>query len=107
MGHGVRGGLRPCTFEAVDWPHKRGGTLVCFLDKFDYFLYCCLFEAPNRLDLHTAPLDRKPLECYKARRKAFHIYKAAARLWSAGMNWQQSLEIVSDAFNAAVAETKQ
>lgn len=59
-------------------------------------------EAPNRLDLHTERVSKRTLDAYKVKRKTVHIFRAAARLWAAGVAFDRALEIATAAFDAAV-----
>ena len=49
-------------------------------------------------------LEKGVLDRYKAKRKSHHVYTAAARLWSAGMDFQAALTIVREACDAALHE---
>lgn len=41
---------------------------------------------------------------YRARRRSHHIYAAAAKLWSHGVEWEKALAIINEAFDAATFE---
>ena len=56
------------------------------------------------MNLVTERLPRVVLDRYKVRRKAYHVYRAAVRLWGEGMDFQRALSIVESAFNAATCE---
>lgn len=62
-------------------------------------------EERNRLALQTERLPPIVLDKYRAKRRSFHIYRAAARLWGQGVDFQKALGIVSEAFHAATHET--
>lgn len=49
-------------------------------------------------------LQRKHLARYRAKRVDQHLYGAAARLWTHGVEWGTALEIVEGAFKEAVYE---
>ena len=72
-------------------------------------VYVCDFfseivEAPNRLEMTYQRTQKSVLDKYKSRRKAHHLYSAAARLWANGVEWSRALQIVSEAFDAIVHE---
>ena len=50
-------------------------------------------------------LSRKVLDCYRVKRKTYHLMRAAAKLWAEGVPWANAYGIVSEAFNACLAET--
>ena len=61
-------------------------------------------EAPNAMNLVTEKLPRVVLDRYRVRRKAYHVYRAAVRLWGEGMDFQRALSIGESAFSAATWE---
>ena len=70
---------------------------------------CSLLDAmitkdPNPLSLHRERVKRPVLETYRAKRRQFFLYQAAAKLWSEGVAWQRALDIVTEAFVATTHE---
>lgn len=61
-------------------------------------------EAPNELAMRRGLLKREHLDRYRARRRSHHIYAAAAKLWSHGVEWEKALAIINEAFDAATFE---
>lgn len=49
--------------------------------------------------LKSVNLDR-----YRTSRRQVHIYKAAAKLWAAGMDFSDALSVVQEAFDAVTYE---
>lgn len=50
-------------------------------------------------------MSKPALDTYKAKRKSYHIYRAAATLWSeGGVEWSRALEVITAAFDAATHE---
>jgi len=58
-------------------------------------------QVPNRLSLKRELLEGSYLAKYKVRNRSYHIYRAAARLWTAGLAWKTALDIVTESFDAA------
>lgn len=56
-------------------------------------------EAPNALFLRRERLEKLGLEKYRSKRKAIHVYRAAAKLWQEGVEWAKALTIVEEAFD--------
>ena len=49
-------------------------------------------------------LRKEVLSKYKSRRRTYHIYRAAARLWGSGVPWTEALSVINEAFDACIAE---
>ena len=62
----------------------------------------CNIEVQNQLILQSQALEKKALCKYKGQRKRFHEYQAATRLWASGMDWQEAIGIIQQAFNACI-----
>jgi len=56
-------------------------------------------EVPNEIRMRYEPLEKKEMLRYIKKKQQQSIYKAAARLWSQGVPWQNAITIVTDAFN--------
>ena len=56
------------------------------------------------MGLQRESFQRSALDKYKSHRRSFHLYRAAARLWAAGVQWGLAFEIMSEAFDAVIAE---
>lgn len=54
----------------------------------------------NLVRVRHEPLSRKHLNRYVSQTRDVHIYRAAAKLWGAGVNWTEALSIATDAFEA-------
>ena len=67
-----------------------------------FFLFAS--EAANSLNLQTERASKAALDRYRVKRKRFHIFRAAAKLWAAGVNWEKALGVVTEAFDAATVE---
>ena len=63
-------------------------------------------EDPNLLRLRKERLNKGCLETYKAKRRDFHIYKAASKLWAAGISWEKALTTITEAFDATTHEAQ-
>ena len=61
-------------------------------------------EVANQLILRRERVQRECLDTYKAKRRNFHICRAAAKLWAAGIPWERAHSIVREAFVAATHE---
>ena len=55
--------------------------------------------------MQAETLNKKVLDRYRGQRRTYHLYRAAARLWAAGMEWSVALGTVQEAFDAVIAET--
>lgn len=62
------------------------------------------FKAPNELRLERDTFKKEALDKYKSRRRSFHLYQAAARLWSFGVDWERALGTVKEAFDAVIVD---
>lgn len=63
-------------------------------------------EAPNALTLRAEPLERKALEKYRSRRTKAVAYDTAARLWAVGVEFENALAIVQEAFKAVAEDAE-
>lgn len=63
-------------------------------------------EDENEIRLQRERVDKAVLDTYRAKRKSYHVYKAAAALWSEGVEWQTALSIIQQAFNAMTHEAE-
>ena len=63
-------------------------------------------QDPNLLRLRAERLSKGCLDTYKAKRRDFYIYKAAAKLWAAGISWEQALGTITEAFDATTHEAQ-
>lgn len=61
-------------------------------------------KEPNILSLQVEKLPKNALDKYKIKRRKFHEYKAAVRLWGQGVDFEDALQIVESAFDAAMTE---
>ena len=70
------------------------------------FIHCffALAKEPNALNLQVEKLQKNVLDKYKIKRRRHHVYKAAARLWGQGVDFNEALGIVEFAFDAATTE---
>lgn len=59
---------------------------------------------PNELSLRAERLDKVVLDKYRVKRKSYHIQRAVAKLWTEGVEFNTAWDIVTEAFDAAIAE---
>ncbi|CAK9102132.1 unnamed protein product, partial [Durusdinium trenchii] len=59
-----------------------------------------LEPVPNEMKLAVDKLKSVNLDRYRTSRRQVHIYKAAAKLWAAGMDFSDALSVVQEAFDA-------
>lgn len=78
--------------------------MILLLDVVIRFIWVANCEAPNQLHMKRELLEGSYLAKYKVANKAHHIYRAASRLWAAGMRFETALQIVREAFDAATFE---
>lgn len=61
-------------------------------------------KEPNILSLQVEKLPKNTLDKYRIKRRKYHEYKAAARLWGQGVEFPEALRIAESAFDAAMFE---
>ena len=87
-------------------------TPICLLVKFlkslvHLFFFCknsLICEEENTIRLQAENIKRPVMDKYRCKRKRYHEFATAARLWVKGLPWGQALQIVKDAFDAVVSD---
>ncbi|CAL1139077.1 unnamed protein product [Cladocopium goreaui] len=64
-----------------------------------------LQPALNRMDMVHERMPRANLARYKSKTEKYHMFKAAAKLWSEGLPWPKAFEIVKEAFDSCATAT--
>ena len=59
-------------------------------------------KVPNEIGMQPDSFKRQVLDRYKSKRRSFHLYAAASRLWALGVEWNTARTIVSVAFDAVI-----
>lgn len=62
-------------------------------------------KADNILAMQAEGLKKDHLDKYKSKRRSHHMYRAASRLWAAGLPWEQAFTIVKESFDAVIADS--
>jgi hypothetical protein len=63
-----------------------------------------MHQVPNMLKLRREQLPKQILDKHRGKRKTYHLYATAAKLWANGMDWSTALDIVSNAFDAVLTD---
>lgn len=61
-------------------------------------------KVPNRVEMVHERIQRMNLMRFKTARRKHHMFNAAAKLWCEGVPWAKAMEIVTEAFDACVAD---
>ena len=67
-----------------------------------------VLQVPARVHLQAMnPLNRSEIARYRSIHAQPVVYKAAARLWASGLDWESAHEIANDAFQTAQVACRQ
>ena len=105
VGHGLSRDQR-LVMESMD--RAGADALIQPLDLCIYVSTSCgmvvASKELNDLVMRRELPGRSELDRYRSKKRQYHIYRAAAKLWCKGVPLQDALKIITEAFEASTYE---